>query len=325
MVKKNIKKTNQELIDIAKKYPDRQSLRDSFPNILKAIMSRGLQDTAFSHMKYLVRQSYTEKELFDLAAPFSSRKEFEKKQSSAYKTVCVRGLIDKVCAHMKRQHKSYTLELLQKLAAPYKTRGDFAQKDPNAHRAAFRLGFLDIICSHMDTLHINHTFDSLSAEAKKYGSLAEFKFHNVNAYSAARIKGFLDQICVHMKRSKSISGAEQEIRDIVKKTFMDCKTLRATNLKIEGKEFIKRLDIDIYIPSLRVGIEYDGTYFHSFAGLQRSRKHWPEEDIKNYHKIKDNYFLSIGIPILHVKEEDWISDKSTSIRTIVEFIKKYEL
>lgn len=69
-----------------------------------------------------------------------------------------------------------------------------------------------------------------------------------------------------------------------------------------------------------MGIEFDGKYWHSAKGLKRSRKHWPEEDIINYHEIKDNYFLSQGIQILHIKEEDWHINRSLCISQIEQFL-----
>ncbi len=92
-----------------------------------------------------------------------------------------------------------------------------------------------------------------------------------------------------------------------------------------GKPHIKGFDIDIYIPELRKGIEFDGTYWHSFSGLSRSRIDWPHEDIENYHQIKDKYFLSKGIHAFHVIEEDWIINKEKCIKECLEFLNAKEL
>lgn len=44
------------------------------------------------------------------------------------------------------------------------------------------------------------------------------------------------------------------------------------------------------------------------------------EDVINYHQIKDEYFKSKGIELLHIKEEDWMEDKQGCIERCVEFL-----
>ena len=316
--------SDEELINIAKVYPNRRSLRNARKAVYGNILERKLSKTAFSHMAYLTRPTYSFEELNKIASDMVSRKEFETKHPSAYKSACSKKIIDQICAHMEPQYESYTLKSLEEIAKKYSTRGSFAISEPNAHRAAHRLKFLDEICSHMDTIHADWSIENLLLESRKYNSRAEFKFNNVNAYMAACRKRILNQVCIHMKRSGCVSGAESEIMDLVKKIYSDSCTLRKTKLKIRNRPYIKRLDVDIYIPKLKIGIEYDGTYHHSFEGLKRSRKNWPIKAIKQYHKIKDDYFSSIGITILHIKEEDWMNDKNKCIQEITSFIKKYE-
>ena len=37
----------------------------------------------------------------------------------------------------------------------------------------------------------------------------------------------------------------------------------------------------------------------------KGKKLWSDEDIRNYHEIKDAWFATKGIKILHIKEEEW--------------------
>lgn len=55
------------------------------------------------------------------------------------------------------------------------------------------------------------------------------------------------------------------------------------------------LEIDIYIPELKLGFEFNGLYWHS-----EKYKH------KNYHLDKTNYFKEKGIRIIHIWEDDWV-------------------
>ena len=52
------------------------------------------------------------------------------------------------------------------------------------------------------------------------------------------------------------------------------------------------------------------------------KKLWSDEDIRNYHEIKDSWFASNGIQILHIKEEDWIQDKEACIKKCLDFLFK---
>lgn len=84
------------------------------------------------------------------------------------------------------------------------------------------------------------------------------------------------------------SKTELEILNwITKELKMDAKKYRS-----DGQE------IDIFIPSLNIGIEYNGLYWHS--ELQKD---------KNYHKNKTDHFANKGIRIIHVFEHLWKNRK----------------
>ena len=54
------------------------------------------------------------------------------------------------------------------------------------------------------------------------------------------------------------------------------------------------LEIDIYLPDLKLGFEFNGLYWHS--------DEWKD---KNYHLDKTLYFRERGIRIIHIWEDDW--------------------
>ena len=54
------------------------------------------------------------------------------------------------------------------------------------------------------------------------------------------------------------------------------------------------LEIDIYLPELKLGFEFNGLYWHS--------EEWKKKD---YHLDKTNYFRERGIRIIHIWEDDW--------------------
>jgi hypothetical protein len=61
------------------------------------------------------------------------------------------------------------------------------------------------------------------------------------------------------------------------------------------KSYRDNLEIDVYLPELKIGFEFNGLYFHSDKFKD-----------KNYHINKTNYFKDKGIRIIHIWEDDWI-------------------
>ncbi len=56
------------------------------------------------------------------------------------------------------------------------------------------------------------------------------------------------------------------------------------------------LEIDIYLPELKIGFEFNGLYWHS-----------EKYKDKNYHLDKTKYFQERGIRIIHIWEDDWVN------------------
>jgi hypothetical protein len=164
------------------------------------------------------------------------------------------------------------------------------------------------------------TIKELKLEALKYKTRMEFKKNSSGAYKFASRLNLLDEICQHMKRADTFSIPEKDLFNLIKEKYPKTQKLIDRKISLPSKPHIKGFDIDIYIPELRKGIEFDGEYWHSIKGLKRSRTDWPEEDLENYHKIKDEYFLHKDIQILHIKEENWLKDKYLCVKQCFEFL-----
>lgn len=170
-----------------------------------------------------------------------------------------------------------------------------------------------------DSLTKSYSTEELFAEALRYLTPIDFARGSKNHYQVAVKRVDYNEMCSHMKKT-SFSSPEKALLEEVLKFFGDARKYRSTKVRIDNKAHIKGFEIDIFIPSLNLGVEFDGTYWHSFEGLRRSRKHWPTDDICNYHQLKDAWFSSKGIQILHIKEEDWIIDKEECILKIEKFL-----
>jgi hypothetical protein len=73
--------------------------------------------------------------------------------------------------------------------------------------------------------------------------------------------------------------------------------IESFNIITEKRRFDKK-EIDIYIPDMNIGFEFNGVYWHS-----------TEYKDKNYHLNKTEYFKSIGIRTIHIWEDDWDNKK----------------
>lgn len=73
----------------------------------------------------------------------------------------------------------------------------------------------------------------------------------------------------------------------------------------KNREVLNGLELDYFIPNLKIAIECNGVYWHN--ELFKS---------KNYHINKTNMCLEKGITLLHIWEDDW-SLKSDIIKSII--------
>ena len=104
-----------------------------------------------------------------------------------------------------------------------------------------------------------------------------------------RIKNDIE-VCLNCNPIYNITSiAEKEILNFIKENYND---IILENHKINNKE------LDIYLPKLKIGIEYNGLYWHS--ELHKN---------KNYHKDKSEFFEKNGINLIHIWEDDWLYKK----------------
>jgi len=98
--------------------------------------------------------------------------------------------------------------------------------------------------------------------------------------------------------SVPISQAEDEIAEIIKDCGLDI--VRNLRSLIGGKE------IDIYVPIKKIGIEYDGLYWHS----ERNGK------MRTYHLDKLERCNKNGIKLIQIFEDEWIYHKDIVVDKI---------
>ena len=70
----------------------------------------------------------------------------------------------------------------------------------------------------------------------------------------------------------------------------------------------KKMELDIYLPSLSLGIEFDGDYWHSLKNVQ-------ERDATKTKLCEEK-----GIKLLRIREEDWDNNRQSVKEKIKEFL-----
>lgn len=91
------------------------------------------------------------------------------------------------------------------------------------------------------------------------------------------------------------SQEETEVVEYIKSIY-DGKVLNRTS---ENRQLIAPQEIDILIPSKKIGIEFDGLYYH----CDDSNKD------KNYHLHKTERMEKLGWKLIHIFEDEWVNKR----------------
>ena len=115
----------------------------------------------------------------------------------------------------------------------------------------------------------------------------DFEIHTDNFYR--RIEQNLNLCTLCNPIGNSVSIKEKELFDFIQSNY-------------KGKiiqSYRDGLEIDIFLPELNLGFEFNGLYWHSSEYLD-----------KNYHLNKLNHFKEKGIRIFNVWEDDWVINQN---------------
>ena len=268
-------------------------------------------------MKY----KWTKEKCQEEALKYHRRSDFQAGSHGAYESARRHDWLSEICLHMDPYREDWTEDSVQLEAQKYKSKTDFKKESGSAYNYARNRLILNKICSHMKSCYKYWTPNRVKQEALNYKTRSDFQDKSPSAYQFARNNGLLDHICVNMPILSAVSSKEKALLFKIKEKFNSAKTLRKTKIHIDSSPNIHRLDIDIFVPELNKGIEFDGKYWHSSEGLERSHPTWNQQDLHHYHQIKDGYFKSQGIEILHIKEEDWDTNPEVCLEQCFSFLR----
>lgn len=97
------------------------------------------------------------------------------------------------------------------------------------------------------------------------------------------------------KCANNLSKAENDIADFIRGLGL--------NVEQHNRKILDGLEIDIYIPSLKIGIEYNGLYWHH-EGKGKDRQ---------YHLRKTKNCEKQGIRLIQIFEDEWVNRKEITL------------
>jgi hypothetical protein len=126
------------------------------------------------------------------------------------------------------------------------------------------------------------------------------EYYNItskNLYQRYEIQNsLLCTICNPLQ--KSYSNAELDLLDFIKENYSG-KIVQQDKEVLDGKE------IDIYLPDINIGFEYNGLFWH--CDIFKN---------KEYHKNKTDNCLNKNIKLIHIWEDDW-NYKQEIVKSII--------
>lgn len=132
--------------------------------------------------------------------------------------------------------------------------------------------------------------DKVEIICKKHGSFLQYPFDHINGHGCPKC-GFI------------VSKSEDEIYHFISQYIGENEIIRHDRNILEGKE------IDIYIPKLKIGIEYNGLLWHC--------ENFKD---KNYHLDKLNYANSKGVKLIQIFEDEYNQNKDIVLNKILHLL-----
>lgn len=174
------------------------------------------------------------------------------------------------------------------------------------------LKFCSCKCNNTDP----NTFKKKQETSKKlYGSP---NYRNSEQARKTRAKHLADGTITHQEITQS--AAEIELIEQISSYY--------TNKIIHGdRTILDGYELDIWLPDIKVGIEYDGEYWHADPNKYKPtdivRNNMTAKDIWDKDKRKDLLCESKGINLFRIKEYDYKHNKSEVLVNLYKYINEF--
>ena len=319
-----IKKWNKESVALeANKFKHLVEWKRGSNGSYQCAAKEGWTKELSAHMTPIPKgEKWLKEDVLAEARMFSTRIEWKANKEPSYAAALRNGWSEEACAHMgRRLTEKWDIETITEESIKFDSIHDWKTLSPSSYDAACKRDLLCKLTAGMISRIKNWTNEEVLEEAKKHEHKSEWFTISQSSYSIAKKRGIFEEATKHMIQVVGTSNPEKNILEIIRESHPRTYSAFFSNKKSEKYPFTK-LQIDAYIPELKRGVEFDGTYWHSFAGLKRGKPHWKDEDLLRYHEIKDEFFADMGIEILHIKEKDWTDNKEHCISLVREFLEK---
>jgi hypothetical protein len=162
-------------------------------------------------------------------------------------------------------------------------------------RILSELSKLDI--EYIDSFDQFDIYEKLNYKCKKHNLIYKNSWYNISL-------GF-GRCPICQNQNKKFSRGEEEVYDFIKSMGLDA--IRSANV-IYNPKTKKSLQIDVYIDKQKIGIEFDGLYWHN-------------DDFRNndYHLMKTRLASDCGIRLIHIFEDEWYS-KGEIVKETLKYI-----
>lgn len=233
-------------------------------------------------------------------------------------------VIELVTKHMKRPTSSkliWTLEAVTTECSKYKSKGEWKTNSPSSYNSARKNKWISDLCKNMQRPPQHNKIwikNRVIDKAKQYSNKSDWQKNCGGSFLAAHRNGWIQEASVHMMSFRGCNKPEMEILGLIRQYCPNAKTKRFKNL--DPNFSFKCLELDIFIPELNKGVEFDGSYWHRPEVLRRYRSHWKESEISNYSETKDLFFKTLNIEVLHISEDNWKKAKKDCLKAILIFI-----
>lgn len=134
----------------------------------------------------------------------------------------------------------------------------------------------------------------IKIECKDHNHIFEISIQNF--YLRNLVKTELCTICNPIG-SHSSSGYEKQLSEFIKDNY--------PNVITNTKRIISPLELDIYIPELKLAFEFNGIWWHNEINKD-----------KNYHLNKTKMCENRGVQLIHIFEDDW-NHKQDIIKSMI--------
>lgn len=150
-------------------------------------------------------------------------------------------------------------------------------------------------------IEIDYDNETIKAYCEKHGN---FQISISAFYHRKRLSS---EMCTECNKLGSYTGLEKEILQFIKNNYeQEIEENKRTILNNE-------LELDIYLPKLKLAFEFNGLYWHSELNKDM-----------NYHLKKTEVCEKIGIHLIHIYEDDWLFKQEIVKSRILNLLGKSE-